>query len=54
MDAPLDGIRRLETIPDVGPITASVLAATVTSPSAFPSGRLFAAWQGLVRRQKST
>lgn len=46
--------RRLETIPGVGPITASVLAATVTNPSAFPSGRQFAAWLGLVPRQKST
>ena len=46
--------RRLETIPGVGPITASVLAATVTNPSAFSSGRQFAAWLGLVPRQKST
>ncbi|NGO56217.1 IS110 family transposase [Allomesorhizobium camelthorni] len=46
--------RRLETIPGVGPITASVLAATVTSPSAFSSGRHFAAWLGLVPRQNST
>jgi len=44
--------RRLETIPGVGPITASVLAATVTNPSAFR--RQFAAWLGLVPRQKST
>jgi len=46
--------RRLETIPGVGPITASVLAATVTNPSAFSSGRQFAAWLDLVPRQKST
>lgn len=46
--------RRLETIPGVGPITASVLAATVASPSAFSSGRHFAAWLGLVPRQNST
>ena len=46
--------RRLETIPGVGPIAASVLAATVTNPSAFSSGRQFAAWLGLVPRQKST
>ncbi|WP_198029353.1 transposase [Mesorhizobium sp. LSJC264A00] len=43
--------RRLETIPGIGPITALVLAATVTSPSAFSSGRQFAAWLGLVPRQ---
>jgi transposase len=46
--------RRLETIPGVGPITASVLAATVTNPSAFASGRQLAAWLCLVPRQKST
>ncbi|NGO55652.1 transposase [Mesorhizobium camelthorni] len=38
----------------IGPITASVLAATVANPSAFSSGRQFAAWLGLVPRQKST
>ncbi len=43
--------RRLETIPGIGPITASALAATVTDASLFKSGRQLAAWIGLVPRQ---
>ena len=35
--------RRLATIPGVGPITASALAATITDPL-FQSGRHLAAW----------
>jgi len=46
--------RRLETIPGIGPITASALAATVTDPSIFRSGRHLAAWLGLVPRQNSS
>ena len=46
--------RRLATIPGIGPITASVLSATVTDPSAFKSGRHLAAWLGLVPRQNSS
>lgn len=46
--------RRLATIPGVGPVTATALAATVPDPSAFSSGRQFAAWLGLVPRQHST
>lgn len=46
--------RRLETIPGVGPIIASALAATVTDPTLFSSGRQLAAWLGLVPRQHST
>ena len=46
--------RRLETIPGIGPITASALAATITDPSLFRSGRELAAWIGLVPRQTST
>ena len=46
--------RRLETIPGIGPITASALAATVTDPSVFTSGRQLAAWIGLVPRQSSS
>ena len=44
--------RRLETIPGVGPITASAIAATVTDPSHFRSGRQFAAWIGLTPRRE--
>jgi transposase len=43
--------RRLATIPGIGPVIASTLAATVTDPAAFRSGREFAAWLGLVPRQ---
>jgi transposase len=46
--------RRLESIPGIGPITATALAATITDPSLFRSGRELAAWIGLVPRQSST
>ena len=46
--------RRLETIPGIGFITATAIAATVTDPSHFQSGRQFAAWLGLVPRQSSS
>ena len=39
--------RRLETIPGIGPITASALAASITDPALFKSGRELAAWIGL-------
>jgi transposase len=45
--------QRLETIPGVGIITATALAASVPDPSVFRSGRQFAAWLGLVPRQNS-
>jgi error-prone DNA polymerase len=46
--------RRLATIPGVGPITASLIAATVVDVSLFKSARYFAAWLGLVPRQHTT
>jgi transposase len=46
--------RRLATIPGVGPITASLIAATVGDIGLFKSARHFAAWLGLVPRQHST
>jgi hypothetical protein len=46
--------RRLASIPGIGPITASAIAATVADPSAFKSGRELAAWIGLVPRQHSS
>jgi transposase len=46
--------RRLETIPGVGFITATAIAATVSDASHFRSGREFAAWLGLVPRQNSS
>jgi transposase len=49
-----EGARRLATIPGIGPITASLIAATVVDISLFKTGRQFAAWLGLVPRQNST
>ena len=46
--------KRLECIHGIGVIGASAITATVTDPSAFRSGRDFAAWVGLVPRQDST
>ena len=46
--------RRLETIPGVGPIIASALAASITDPGVFKNGRELATWIGLVPRQNST
>ena len=46
--------RRLETTPGIGPITASALAASITDPHVFRSGRGMAAWIGLVPKQTST
>ncbi len=46
--------RRLESTPGIGPITASALAASITDPQVFKSGRMMAAWIGLVPRLSST
>ena len=46
--------QRLATIPGIGPIIATAIAATVPDPSVFRNGREFAAWLGLVPRQNST
>ena len=46
--------RNLATIPGIGPITASAIAASVANPSAFKNGRQLAAWLGLVPRQNSS
>lgn len=46
--------RRLAAIPGVGVITATAIAATVTDPDQFLSGRQFAAWLGLTPQQQST
>src|ERR671939_1764599 len=48
-----DTARRLATVPGIGPITASLIAATVGGNiRAFRSARHFAAWLGLVPRQR--
>ncbi len=46
--------QRLATIPGIGPIIATAIAATVVEAGGFRSGREFAAWLGLVPRQHST
>ena len=46
--------RRLATIPGIGPITASAIAANVPDPSLFRSARQFAAWLGLTPRANSS
>ena len=46
--------RRLAAIPGIGVITATAIAATVTDPEQFRSGRQFAAWLGLTPQQQST
>jgi transposase len=46
--------RRLATIPGIGPLSATAIAASITDPSMFRSGREFAAFLGLVPRQSST
>jgi len=46
--------KRLQSIHGIGIIGASAIAATVTDPKAFRSGRDFAAWIGLVPREDST
>ena len=46
--------KRLESVPGIGSIGACAIAAAVTDPNAFRSGRDFAAWIGLVPRQDST
>lgn len=46
--------RRLMTIPGIGPITATAIAALAPPPGTFAKGRDFAAWVGLTPRQHST
>ena len=46
--------RRLMTIPGIGPLTATALAAAVGDGSSFGRGRDLAAWLGLVPRQNTT
>ncbi|MFT5649243.1 MAG: transposase [Yoonia sp.] len=44
----------LQTIPGVGPITASAIVATIGSGKQFNNGREFAAWLGLTPINKSS
>lgn len=50
-----DGVaRRLMTIPGIGPIAATAIAALAPAAATFKRGRDFAAWLGLTPLQKST
>src|SRR5699024_1467387 len=46
--------RRLAEIPGIGPISATVLVATIGNAHYFKNGRQLAAWLGLVPKQHST
>lgn len=46
--------RRLSTIPGIGPVGATALAASIADPGQFRSGREFAAWLGLTPSQNSS
>jgi transposase len=46
--------QRLKTIPGIGIVGATAIAATVADPTVFRSGRDFAAWIGIVPREDST
>mgnify|MGYP002653203363 CR=1 FL=1 len=46
--------RRLQTMPGIGPITASVLAATLPNVSSFRSARDLPAWLGLTPKPHSS
>lgn len=49
-----ESCKLLETIPGVGPVTATALVASVGDVSVFKNGREMSAWGGLVPRQHST
>ena len=49
-----EAMRRLSTVPGIGPINATALAAAVGDAGAFAKGRDLAAWLGLVPRQATT
>src|SRR6201984_156263 len=48
------GCERLMSVPGVGPIISSAMVAAIGSGDVFNKGRDFAAWLGLVPKQKST
>ncbi|MEZ5824061.1 MAG: IS110 family transposase [Geminicoccaceae bacterium] len=47
-------LRRLCSIPGIGPVTAGAVAAVAPDLRTFDSGRNFAAWLGLAPKQRST
>ena len=48
-----DVARRLMTVPGIGPLIATAIAALAPPPETFRKARDFAAWLGLVPRQHS-
>jgi transposase len=46
--------QRLQTIPGIGPISATAILAAVSDATQFKNGRQFSAWVGLVPREHST
>ena len=49
-----DSARRLMSIPGIGPVTASAIAASVQEVSSFSGSREFSAYLGLTPRQNSS
>ena len=49
-----DRVVRLQTIPGVGPVTASAIVASIGDGHQFSSGRSFAAWLGLTPLNRSS
>nr|WP_246359972.1 IS110 family transposase [Stakelama sediminis] len=49
-----DAMRRLCTVPGIGPVSTGAIMAFAPDFTTFASGRYFAAWLGLVPRQRST
>ena len=49
-----DNTRRLMSIPGIGPVTASAIAASVQDVSSFSGSREFSAYLGLTPRQNSS
>jgi len=49
-----DRCRRLQTIPGIGPLTATALVASIGDARQFANARSLSAWLGLVPRQHST
>jgi transposase len=46
--------QRLQTIPGIGPISATAILAAISDATQFKNGRQLAAWLGLVPREHST
>jgi transposase len=46
--------QRLQTIPGIGPISATAILAAISDATQFKNGRQFAAWLGLVPREHTT